>query len=333
MNKFSFECIDGHTCGNPVRLITKGHPDLKSISIAEKRIEFQKEFDWIRTSLMYEPRGHDMMSGSFIYPPSDPKNDLAILFIETSGCLPMCGHGTIGTITFGIEEGLIEVPESGILKVEVPAGLIEVGVFIKGKKVESVSINNVPSFLYQSNLAIKSEYLGEVKLDISYGGNFYGIIEPQGKYQGLESQNAMDLIRFSGEIREKVNQRIKIIHPQDDRIRGLSHILWADPPKGDRTHHRNAVFYGENAIDRSPCGTGTSARMAQLYHRGELGQGEDFIHESIIGSQFTGRIKGTSDVGSFKGILPEISGWARITGYNKIIIDPDDPFWKGFQVK
>ena len=330
---FSFECIDGHTCGNPVRLVVKGHPPLKGKTISEKRMEFIKEYDWIRTSLMFEPRGHDMMSGSFIFPPFDPQNDISILFIETSGCLPMCGHGTIGTITFGLQEKLIQPRNEGKLRVEVPAGLIEVEYQMEGEVISEVSIRNVPSFLYETEVQVHSDYLGPLKIDVSYGGNFYGIIEPQGKYKGLDGHESLELILFSREIREKVNRQLEIIHPEDNRILGLSHILWAEGPNEKNPNYRNAVFYGEKAIDRSPCGTGTSARMAQLYSRGELSINQDFIHESIIGSQFKGKIVGEEELKGFNAILPRISGWAKITGQNRITIDKSDPFWEGFQVK
>jgi len=334
LSRLIFECIDGHTCGNPVRLVKSGKPRLLKKSIADKRKEFLEEYDWIRTGLMFEPRGHDMMSGSFIYPSEDPDNDLSILFIETSGCLPMCGHGTIGTVTFALEEGLIKPKVPGILKIEVPAGTITVRYKKEGEKVSEVSIRNVPSFLLEEGLMINSEFLGEIKLDIAYGGNFYGIIEPQGKYKGLDHQDSIQLIQYSREIRELVNDKLKVIHPSDERIRELTHILWAEEPKHKGDPYRNAVFYGDKAIDRSPCGTGTSARMAQLYSKGKLKIGDEFIHESIIGSQFKGRILEETKVSGLKSIIPEVSGWAVITGYNTLIIDDKtDPFWKGFQVK
>jgi 4-hydroxyproline epimerase len=329
-----FDCIDGHTCGNPVRLVKTGIPKLKSTSISEKREEFVKKYDWIRTGLMYEPRGHDMMSGSFIFPPENPQNDFAILFIETSGCLPMCGHGTIGTVTFALEEGLIKPKTAGELKIEVPAGLITVGYKEEGKRISEVSIKNVPSFLFKEGLEIKTKSLGNIKLDIAYGGNFYGIIEPQGQYRGLDGQETFQLIQNSREIRDLINKNLDVVHPVDDRIRNVTHILWAEKPETKDSPYRNAVFYGDKAIDRSPCGTGTSARMAQLFARKELKIGATFIHESIIGSRFSGRILKEIRVGGMEAIIPEISGSAVITGYNKLILDESkDPFWKGFRVK
>ncbi len=333
MASFQFQCIDGHTCGNPVRLVVKGHPELKSGSIAEKRLEFIRDHDWIRTGLMFEPRGHDMMSGSFLFPPENPENDFSILFIETSGCLPMCGHGTIGTVTFALEEGLLQPKVPGKLSIEAPAGIIEVEYKEEGNKVLEVIIKNVPAFLFKEGIEVETDSLGRIKMDISYGGNFYGIIEPQGKFSSLDDFDSLQLIGFSREIRSKINDLVKPIHPEDDRIQGLSHIMWAESPESSSSNYRNAVFYGEKAIDRSPCGTGTSARMAQLFAKGHLKENEEFIHESIIGSTFTGKILNTSQVGPYLAVHPQISGWARVTGHNSISIDQDDPFWKGFQVR
>ena len=331
--KKRFFCIDGHTCGNPVRLVAGGGPVLSAPDIAGKRMEFMKDHDWIRTGLMFEPRGHDMMSGSILYPPSDPGNDVAILFIETSGCLPMCGHGTIGTVTMALEEGLIEPQTPGIVRIETPAGPVQANYVRDGDKVASVRISNVDSFLYEKDIRINVPNLGELTLDIAYGGNFYAIIDPQENFPGLDKVTAGDLIRWSPMVRKLLNQYLDCVHPLDDRIRGLSHVMWTGQVLDTASTGRNAVFYGEKAIDRSPCGTGTSARMAQWYARGRLWEGVPFVHESIIGSVFTGRIESVGKTGPFTSVQPSIEGWARLTGYNTITIDPeDDPFAYGFQV-
>ena len=244
MSKNTFVCIDAHTCGNPVRVIKEGVPRLIGHTMEQKRQHFLKEYDWIRKGLMFEPRGHDMMSGSMLYPPHNPENDFAILFIETSGCLPMCGHGTIGTITIAIEEGLITPKTSGKIK---------------------------------------------------YPNMF--------------------------------------IHPENETIRDVSHMLWTGNPIDPTSSGRNAVFYGDKAIDRSPCGTGTSARLAQLFAKGKLKKGEDFIHESFIGSKFIGRVEEETTLDGRLAIIPSIKGWAKIYGHNVITIDDeDDPYAHGFQV-
>ncbi|MGI9548038.1 MAG: 4-hydroxyproline epimerase [Flavobacteriaceae bacterium] len=334
MAKTTFECIDAHTCGNPVRVVSKGGPKLKGRNMSEKRQHFLESYDWIRKGLMFEPRGHDMMSGSIFYPPADPANDLGILFIETSGCLPMCGHGTIGSITIGIEEGLIQPKIPGQIRLETPAGLVEVEYQQTDKTVDWVKFNNIKSFLAATELSIKSDQLGTLVFDVSYGGNFYAIIDPQENFNGIQDYSATELIQFSREIREAINTKYpnQFIHPENDTIKDVSHILWSGKTIASNANARNAVFYGDNAIDRSPCGTGTSARMAQWHAKGLLEEGEDFIHESFIGSQFIGRIEEVTTLGNKMAIIPSIKGWARVYGYNKIIIDDDDPFARGFQV-
>ena len=329
----TFQCIDAHTCGNPVRLIAGGGPILTGNNMMEKRLDFLNNHDWIRQGLMFEPRGHDMMSGSILYPPSDPQNDIGILFIETSGCLPMCGHGTIGTVTIMIEEGLVFPKKEGLLRIETPAGLVLVEYKKKGNKVKSVRFRNIASYLALENIPVNSSVLGNLSVDIAYGGNYYAIIDPQENFPGLEQFTASQLINMSLEIRNFLRKNIKIEHPENPNICGVSHVMWTGQTLSSNATARNAVFYGDKAIDRSPCGTGTSARMAQWYAKGKLKKGENFIHESIIGSTFTGRIEDEVDLGGFKAIIPSIEGWAKITGYNTIIIDDeDDPYAHGFQV-
>jgi 4-hydroxyproline epimerase len=331
--KQTFECIDAHTCGNPVRVVKTGGPDLQGASMQEKRLHFLQAYDWIRQGLMFEPRGHDMMSGSILYPPNDPKNDCGVLFIETSGCLPMCGHGTIGTVTVAIEEGLIKPLTPGKLNLETPAGLVSISFKEVNGKVESVKLVNVPSFVAITDLEIISPDLGKLKVSVCYGGNFYAIIEPQKNFNDMADFTAMQLIAMSGPIRKAINLAVEFIHPLDGNIKGCSHIMWTGKPQKENSNGRNAVFYGDKAIDRSPCGTGTSARMALLVARGELNLGDTYVSESIIGSQFSGRVEQEVMVGDIPGIMPSIEGWAKITGHNNITIDEDDdPHAFGFQV-
>ncbi|MEX1010498.1 MAG: 4-hydroxyproline epimerase [Balneolaceae bacterium] len=327
-----FFCIDSHTCGNPVRLVAGGGPLLEGKNMSEKRQHFLKEFDWIRKGLMFEPRGHDMMSGSILYPPSDPDNDIGILFIETSGCLPMCGHGTIGTVTVMIQEGLVTPKTPGQLKLEVPAGRVNVTYKEENGRVTSVRLTNIASYLAAQDLQVECEELGTLTVDVSYGGNYYAIVDPQKNFSGIQDYNAEDLVRWSREIRKTMNRDHTFVHPDNPTINGVSHILWTGETIDPKATARNAVFYGDKAIDRSPCGTGTSARMAQWAAKGKLKQGDEFIHESYIGSQFIGRIEGEATVGSHSAIIPSIEGWAKITGYNTITIDDDDPYAHGFQV-
>tara|TARA_R110000868_G_scaffold36074_2_gene128425 strand:+ start:22516 stop:23523 length:1008 start_codon:yes stop_codon:yes gene_type:complete len=334
MAKRTFFCVDAHTCGNPVRVVAGGGPNLSGNNMSERRQHFLKEFDWIRKGLMFEPRGHDMMSGSIFYPPSDPENDFGILFIETSGCLPMCGHGTIGAITIGIEEGLLSPKVPGRIRMETPAGLVNIQYHQTDKKVDWVKLTNVKSYLAASELTINCSDLGELIFDVSYGGNYYAIFDPQKNFKGIQEYSASKLIQFSQEIREKINLKYPshFIHPENTTINGVSHILWTGNTISPEATARNAVFYGDKAIDRSPCGTGTSARMAQWHAKGKLRVGEDFIHESFIGSQFVGRVVEETTLSGITAIIPSIKGWAQVYGYNNIIIDDDDPYAHGFQV-
>ncbi|MEY3921638.1 MAG: hypothetical protein RL634_1399 [Bacteroidota bacterium] len=328
-----FHCIDAHTCGNPVRLVVGGGPALEGATMSEKRQHFLKEFDWIRKGLMFEPRGHDMMSGSILYPPHDPSNDFAVLFIETSGCLPMCGHGTIGTITAAVESGIVKPKKPGYIRMEAPAGLIEIEYKQTANKVTSVKLTNVQAYLDQENLLVECPGLGTIHVDVAYGGNFYAIVDVQENFKGLEYFTADQLIGMARILRKNINASYQFVHPQDPTIHSCSHILWCGTVIDPASTARNAVFYGDKAIDRSPCGTGTSARMAQWYTKGKLKAGDEFIHESIIGSKFTGRIEEESILFGKPAIRPSIEGWAKIVGYNTISIDPsDDPFATGFQV-
>lgn len=333
--KKTFFCIDAHTCGNPVRLVAGGGPVLEGSNMSEKRQHFLKEYDWIRKGLMFEPRGHDMMSGSILYPPHDPQNDVAVLFIETSGCLPMCGHGTIGTITIALEEGLIRPKTPGKVRMEAPAGLVLIDYKQEGKKITSVRLTNVPSYLApeNENITVECPDLGPLKVDVSYGGNFYAIVDPQENFKGLENYSADQLISWSRVMRKRINEAHTFVHPENPTINTCTHILWTGKTISPDATARNAVFYGDKAIDRSPCGTGTSARMAQWYAKGKLKEGDIFIHESIIGSKFIGRVEKAVTVAGMPAIVPSIEGWAKVHGYNTITIDPeDDPYAYGFQV-
>jgi 4-hydroxyproline epimerase len=332
VSRSTFHCIDGHTAGNPVRLVVEGAPELNGATMSEKRQDFLARYDWIRTGLCFEPRGHDMMSGGFLYPPTSADADVGILFIETSGCLPMCGHGTIGIVTFGIENGLIKPRTPGRFVADVPAGKIELSYAQDGARVKSVRIRNVPSYLAAEDVRIDVPGFGKLTLDIAYGGNFYAIIEPQGPYTGLDDLGAARILQLSPLIRQLANKEVEPLHPLDWTIRGVSHVMWTDAPKGEGAHGRNAVFYGERAIDRSPCGTGTSARVAQLHARGELKVGDAFVHESYILSRFTGRIEAETEIIGVPAIIPSIEGSAIATGRNEIWIDDEDVFAHGFQV-
>jgi 4-hydroxyproline epimerase len=328
----TFFCIDGHTCGNPVRLVIGGGPFLAGATMSEKRQDFISRFDWVRRSLMFEPRGHDAMSGAILYPPLREDCDIAILYIEVTGCLPICGHGTIGSVTFALEHGLVTPREEGVVALDAPAGKVTAQYVRNGAHVDSVRLFNVPSYLAMAEVPVAIEGLGELVVDIAYGGNFYAIVDKQPSFPGLEEVSVDWLLRWSPVVRRRVNEIVQVVHPDDPTIRGVSHVQWTGAPRDPRAHGRNAVFYGERAIDRSPCGTGTSARMAQLAAKGRLKPGDDFVHESIIGTLFEGRVEAAAQVGNHAAIMPSVAGWARVHGLNTIFVDSHDPLAGGFSL-
>lgn len=326
----TFFCIDSHACGNPVRVVAGGGPLLPHLPVAERRALFVRDHDWIRTALMFEPRGHDVMSGAIFYPPWREDCDVAVIFIEVSGCLPMCGAGTIGLSTVLIEEGLVAPRVPGTLSLETPAGRVDVTYRMEGDKVADVRLFNVPSYLHAADVTVNIEGLGPLTVDIAYGGNFYAVVEPQQNWSGLDI-GAAEIAGLSQKLRNALAEVIDPVHPEDDRIRGVHHAIWCDAPKGD-AEGRGAVFYGEKAIDRSPGGTGSSARMAQLYGKGRLRVGERYRNESLIGTVFDGRVEEELAIGTFTGIRPSLGAWARIIGHNTIFVDDRDPLRKGFQL-
>lgn len=330
--RHTFFCLDGHTAGNPVRLVVAGAPPLRGAGMSARRADFTARWDWIRRALMWEPRGHELMSGAILYPPLDESHDAALLFIEVDGCLPMCGHVTIGAATFLLEQGLITPRTPGRLVFATPAGLIPVSFTEEGGRVREVRFLNVPSFLAAADLRLEVPGFGELVVDIAYGGNFYAIVEPQRTYGGLESLTPDEILRLSPLVRRAANQALSVVHPGDPTIAGVSHVMWTGAPRHPRAHGRNAVFYGERAIDRSPCGTGTSARLAQLVARGKLGVGDEFIHESLIGTLFAARVEESLHAGPHPAIRPSVAGSACLFGFNTILVDPADPMACGFSL-
>jgi len=332
MARHSFFCIDAHTCGNPVRVVAGGGPLLPHVPMIDKREIFLRDHDWVRRTLMFEPRGHDVMSGSILYPSTREDCDVGVLYIEVSGCLPMCGHGTIGTVTVAIEEGLVTPREPGKLAIEAPAGRVAIEYTQNGRFVDQVRLYNIASYLHATDVEIDVPTLGAIKLDVAYGGNYYAIIEPQKNWSGLDGMPVSEIQRLSPIIRKLAQEKVAPVHPEDSRIRGVTHVQWADKPRAERAHARNAVFYGDKAIDRSPCGTGSSARMAQLAGKGMLKTGQEFIHESIIGTMFDCRVESETHVGNHPAIRPSVAGWAQVIGHNTIFVDDRDPLAHGFIV-
>jgi 4-hydroxyproline epimerase len=330
MARHTFFCVDAHTCGNPVRMVVGGAPPLPNVAMAEKRQIFVRDHDWVRRALMFEPRGHNVMSGSILYPSSREDCDVGVLFIEVSGCLPMCGHGTIGTVTAAIEQGLVTPRLPGKIALETPAGRVVADYEKNGDYVEQVRLFNIASYLHARDATIDVPGIGALTIDLSYGGNYYAIIEPQANWAGLDAVSVDDIVRLSPLVREAAQRALSPVHPEDERIRGVSHVMWCDKPKTKGADARNAVFYGDKAIDRSPCGTGSSARMAQLVAKGRLKVGDTFVHESIIGTLFNCKVESEARVGNMPAIMPSIGGWARVTGHNTIYVDDRDPLAHGF---
>lgn len=305
---------------------------LPHLPIAERRELFVRDHDWVRQALMFEPRGHDIMSGAIIYPAYREDCDFAVIFIEVSGCLPMCGAGTIGLVTAAIEEGLVTPRIPGRLSIETPAGRVDISYDKPGEFVESVRMFNVASYLHAADVEVDVAGLGKLVVDIAYGGNFYAVVEPQDAWQGLDGMTAADIVDLSRKLRDALATICDPVHPEDERIGGLHHALWCDNMSGPDADGRGAVFYGDKAIDRSPGGTGTSARMAQLHGKGRLRPGDTFRQQSLIGTVFEGRVEAETMVGPFKGIKPSVGGWARIIGHNTIFVDDRDPLAHGFQI-
>lgn len=333
MVRHRFSCIEGHTEGMPVRMVVDGAPDLEGDTMSARRDHFIAEFDWIRRALMLEPRGHSHMSGTLLYPPVSTEADCSLLFIETTGCLPMCGHATLGSITFALESGLLKPRQEGLVIVDVPAGQIRACYWREGDRISSVRFINVPSFLLYSGVKIDFPPLGELVFDIAYGGNFYPIIDIQPNYPGCEHFSPAQLLAWGRELQTKVNECFDVVHPEDPSVRNVRHCMWTGHPLAHDSDARSVVIAGDTLIDRSPCGTGTSARVAQRYALGLLAEQEAFRHESLIGSRFTGRVEGTTQLANGQAaVYPSIEGRAWITGQTEFLIDASQPYWQGFSL-
>ncbi|WP_144158066.1 proline racemase family protein [Paraburkholderia sp. BCC1885] len=327
-----YTVVDVHSAGAQARVVIGGIPQAPGASINDKRLYLRENFDHVRKILMYEPRGSAQMSGSLIVEPCDPRADMGIIFIESGGWLTMCGAGTIGAATALVETGMFPAREPQTTIVfDTPAGLVTALVEVKDGSVKGVSLENVPSYLAVKDHRIDIPEYGGVDVDIAYGGNFY-VIVPAARF-GLEikPQLAEQLIKVGRDVRARTNATISIKHPLEETTTKIPNVIFTGP--GSRADaHRNLVLFGEAGVDRSPGGTGTSARMAQLYGHGELGLGETFVHESIIGSVFEGRLTHSVVVAGTSMVVPRIKGRAFIIGLRNFYVDPGDPFQEGFGV-
>lgn len=327
-----FTTVDTHTEGMPTRVVTSGVGILPGATMLERSQHMAAERDDLRRLLMFEPRGHDAMSGAILQPPIRDDADLGVVYIEVTGCLPMCGHGTMGVATAAVETGLVEVTEPVTkVRLDTPAGLVEAQVEVHDGHADWVTIRNVPSFLWVKEAALDVPDLGSITVDVAYGGNFYVIVPAASVGVGIHPRHASDLIRSGMAVMDAVNDQIELVHPGQEAIRGTHHVLFTTPGDGDVSSH-GAVVIHPGYLDRSPCGTGTSARMAQLHHQGLLDLHTPFVHTSIIGSRFTGRLVETTSVDGVTAVVPTITGRAWVTALSQIVLDPSDPFPAGFQV-
>lgn len=325
-----FTTIDTHTGGNPTRTVISGLPKLEGKTMSEKMLFLKKEYDWIRKLLMNEPRGHDVMSGALLTEPCHPEADIGVIYIETGGYLPMCGHDTIGVCTALVESGLIPVQEPVTsLKLDTPAGLVEVEIAVEDGKAKEVSFCNVPAFLLK-RVAVDVKGIGRVEADIAYGGNFYAIIDATSVGLSLTPENASLIIEKAITIRDVINETTEIVHPKYPFIKGLTHVEFYCEPSHPKADVKNTVVVPPGGIDRSPCGTGTSAKLSVLYARNQIAIGEEFVHESIVGSLFRGRVLGTTHVEGMEAVRTKITGSAWLMGMHRFFYHEEDPLKEVF---
>jgi proline racemase len=327
-----FSAVDSHTEGMPTRVITSGVGVLPGATMFDRMRHLVTERDDLRTLLMYEPRGHAAMSGAILQPPARPDADAGVVFIEVSGCLPMCGHGTIGTATVLVETGMVEVTEPvTVIRLDTPAGLVEASVAVDGGRATSVTIRNVPSYLHLRDALVKVPGLGELTVDVAFGGNFYAILPAAAAGLDVRPEQHDGIVQAGLQIMDAVNEQLEFAHPDNPGISECRHVVFTADAGGGQPA-RAAVAIHPGWVDRSPCGTGTSARMAQLAARGQLGIGEDFVHGSLIGTTFTGRLVDTTTVGRFPAVVPTVRGRAWLTAIGHYLLDPEDPFPAGFLI-
>ena len=324
--------VDSHTEGMPTRVITGGVGAIPGATMFDRRQYFIENLDHIRQLLMFEPRGHSAMSGAILQPPTRPDADWGVVFIEVSGCLPMCGHGTIGVATVLVETGMVEVTEPvTTIRLDTPAGLVVASVAVSDGVARSVTIRNVPSFALGLDRAVKVAGFGEVRYDLAFGGNFYAILGLDQLDIPFDRSEKQRILDAGLSIMDAINEQDRPVHPENPDITGCHHVYLA-APGSDARHSRHAMAIHPGWFDRSPCGTGTSARMAQLHARGELPLDTDFRNESFIGTQFIGRLVEETTIGGMRAVVPTITGRAWLTGTAQYFLDPDDPFPTGFQL-
>ncbi|NBI07167.1 proline racemase [Senegalia massiliensis] len=329
----SINAVDSHTMGEPTRIVIGGIPTILGKTMAEKKEFLQNRLDYLRTSLMLEPRGHANMFGSILTASVNDEADFGIVFMDGGGYLNMCGHGSIGAMTVAVETGIVEMKEP-VTKVtlDTPAGIVKGEVKIENQKVKEVSIVNVPAFHYKKDITVDVPELGKIKLDISFGGSFFAIVHAKEIGLKVDIKNSDKLLKYGLKIRDAINENLEIIHPELNHINTVDLVEIYDEPTHPEADYKNVVVFGQGQLDRSPCGTGTCAKIATLYSKGELQEGEEFVYESITGTLFKGKVLKETKVGKFNAIIPEITGAAYITGFNQYVIDDKDPVKHGFNI-
>ena len=332
--KRSFTTIDTHTCGDPTRTVIGGLPYIPGKTISEKMIYLKEHEDWIRKVLMYEPRGVEVQSGVILTEPCTPGTDIGVIYIEIGGYLFMCGHDTIGVATALIETGIIKSTEpTANINLDTPAGVVRVKVSVENSVAKEVTFVNAPAFIFARDIDIKIPDIGHVKVDIGYGGNYYAILEAENVGLQTTPGEAPKIVHVGNMIRNAVNTQIDVYHPEKPFIKGVTHVLFSAPPEGAEATMANAVVIPPGVVCRSPCGTGTCAKLAQLYSQGRLKVGEEFIHQSAMnGTLFKARVIEETKIGEFQAVIPEVTGSAYVTGMHTFLIDPDDPLQEGFRL-
>lgn len=329
----NFLAVDSHTMGEPTRIILQGFPELQGNTMMDRKKYLEKHYDHYRTALMHEPRGHKDMFGALVTEPVSPEADLGVIFMDSGGYLNMCGHGSIGTATVAVEAGLIEAVEPYTdLALDTPAGVVHAKIRVEEGKALEVSILNVPAFVYREGLEITVPGYGKIPFDISFGGSFFALVDSERIGIEIKQDNLASLTDLGMKLLEEVNRSVEVKHPYLD-ITTVDLVEFYGKTDNPEAHLKNAVIFGDSQVDRSPCGTGTSAKLAYLYEKGEIGIGEKFIYESITGSTFRGMVTKELEIGGRKAIIPQITGSAYVTGVNSLMLSSYDPQKYGFLIR
>lgn len=329
-----FSVVDTHTCGDPTRTLIGGISPISGETIEQKMFYLKKEKDWIRRTLMFEPRGNEVQAGAILTEPCSEEADIGVIYTEVDGYLYMCGHNTIGVGTALVETGIIESEEPfTYINLETPAGVVKLKIKVRDGSAKEVTFQNVPSFVFERDVLIKCPPYGEFKIDISYGGLFYAIVDGRKLDFDIIPKNYNTIVDFARAVRTEVNRKIEVSHPEKPFINEVEMVLISAPPTRSDADMKNVNIIPYNAVSRSPCGTGTSAKLALLYESGEKAMEDEFVHEgAITNTIFKARVVQETKVGNFKAIIPEVTGSAYITGFHTFVTDPDDPLKHGFSL-